>query len=136
MDGALFSRLRAVTHKSQKDMAAMLGISRKAVESYEQGWRKIPATVERMLYYIAFKLNGSEVLDGSTCWEARACSDSTKTNCPAWVSREGRYCWFITGRLCAAARAASDPDTYCFECPVFTRLLNSIFDTKTETTCL
>jgi len=135
MDGVVFSRLRAVTQKSQKDLAAMLGVSRKAVESYEQGWRRIPVTVERMLYYIAYKLNGPAVSGASACWEEKACPDAIRTGCPAWIAKEGRYCWFITGKLCAAARTAPTHDTVCFECPIFKKLLSSILDTRTEAPC-
>ncbi|MFZ4618207.1 MAG: helix-turn-helix domain-containing protein [Rectinemataceae bacterium] len=126
MDAAEFSRLRALTGRSQKDLAGMLGVSRKAVESYEQGWRQVPPVTERMLYYIAFKLRISRLEDQPPCWKARNCPEATKSDCPAWKSRDGHFCWFITGRLCAAARHSAEPDRYCFGCPVFTDELEAV----------
>jgi DNA-binding XRE family transcriptional regulator len=125
MDSARFSRLRSLTGRSQKDMAALLGVSPKAVESYEQGWRHIPPTTERMLYYIAFMLRAKRLAEQPPCWEARRCPEAEKAGCAAWQSGEGRFCWFLTGRLCAAARESGRPDEYCYECPVFAGLLRA-----------
>jgi len=36
-------RVRGLLGKSQSEMAALLGISTRAVQSYEQGWRPSPA---------------------------------------------------------------------------------------------
>ena len=135
MDGADFSRLRTITHRSQKDLAAMLGVSQKAVESYEQGWRRVPVTVERMMYYIAFKLNGSRLVDEPPCWKARHCPEATKADCAAWVSNDGHFCWFITGRLCAASKNAGGSNEYCYECPVFVSLLDTLRDDAKEAPC-
>ncbi len=125
MEALDFSRLRSLTGKSQKDLAAMLGVSRKAVESYEQGWRAVPATVERMLYYIAFKLKGPALEAQRPCWEARSCPEEERAFCAAWISGEGQFCWFITGRLCAASRHSGGSGEYCYGCPVFLGLLKA-----------
>lgn len=52
-----FHDIRAHLKKTQREMAALLGISLKAVESYEQGWRRIPANIERIAYFLLFKLH-------------------------------------------------------------------------------
>lgn len=49
MDREIFSTLRAKLGKTQKALAELLGVSLKAVQSYEQGWRAIPMHVERQL---------------------------------------------------------------------------------------
>ena len=42
--------------KTQKELANLLGISKKTVESYEQGLRNIPSNIERILYFLLVKL--------------------------------------------------------------------------------
>lgn len=126
MDPARFARLRGLIGKSQKELAEMLGVSPKAVESYEQGWRHIPPTTERMLYYLAFKLHGARLRGLPPCWEARSCPEVEREGCAAWIAGEGHFCWFITGRLCAAARDSGRPEEYCYECPVFEGLLGAV----------
>ena len=68
MGGAEFARLRASLGKSQRELAELLGLSLKAVESYEQGWRNVPAHVERLLYFLLFKLNENEIEAEDPCW--------------------------------------------------------------------
>jgi transcriptional regulator with XRE-family HTH domain len=128
MDGPAFARVRSLVGKSQRDIAAMLGVSLKAVESYEQGWRAVPANVERILYFILFKLREEDIFAEPDCWVTRSCPEQTRSACLAWIAKEGRYCWFFTGRLCAAARGDSaagkgGASEFCYDCAVFTRLL-------------
>ena len=47
MDDKEFLRARKILEKTQKELAELLGSSIKAVHSYEQGWRTVPAHVER-----------------------------------------------------------------------------------------
>ncbi len=129
MTGVEFARLRASLGKSQRELAELLGLSLKAVESYEQGWRKVPAHVERVLYFLLFKLNEDEIQAEEPCWQSQACSDEKRENCVAYVAREGSYCWFFTGRLCAAAGGAPKPGEAgggCYTCSVFTKMLARI----------
>ena len=122
MSGSEFSRLRASLGKSQRELAELLGLSLKAVESYEQGWRNVPAHVERLLYFLLFKLNEDDIVDEDPCWTAKACPDELRSKCVAFVAKEGRFCWFFTGRLCAGAKDAAD-DRGCYSCSVFTQML-------------
>jgi DNA-binding transcriptional regulator YiaG len=134
MSGGEFSRIRAALGKSQKELAELLGLSQKAVESYEQGWRRVPAHVERVLYFLLFKLNEDEIEAEDPCWRAKACPDEQRANCVAYVAKEGSYCWFFTGRLCASASPVGADATAgsgeagggCYTCAVFTRMLAKI----------
>ncbi len=139
MAGMEFSRLRRLLGKSQKELAEILGISRKAVESYEQGWRKVPVNTERMLYFLLFKLKEPLLAGQGTCWEIRACPDSARRTCMTWLVREGHYCWFFTGRLCAARKPeiqGSEPNepaadsgndlAFCRSCRVFRELVELV----------
>jgi transcriptional regulator with XRE-family HTH domain len=136
-----FSRLRKLLGKSQKELAEILGISRKAVESYEQGWRKVPVNTERMLYFLLFKLKEPLLAGKGSCWDERACPDSVRQTCMTWLVGEGHYCWFFTGKLCAARRPENQesgpPDAggaggndlaVCRSCPVFRELVDLIME--------
>lgn len=130
MDGPGFAKLRQALGKNQRELAELLGVSLKAVESYEQGWRKVPSNVERLMYYILFKLAGGEKRSQSPCWTATRCPPDRRGRCVAYLAKEGRYCWFFTGRLCAgpegtvgSGAAARGGLAGCYFCKVFTRLL-------------
>jgi DNA-binding XRE family transcriptional regulator len=131
MDGSAFARLRRALGKSQRELSELLGVSSKAVESYEQGWRRVPAHVERVLYYLLFKLGEDGPDKAEPCWKARKCPESRRKACVAYLAKEGSFCWFFTGRLCAAAKAEGGAPAKaargglggCYACPVFSRRL-------------
>lgn len=122
MDKAAFSKTRALLGKSQRALAGLLGVSPKAVESYEQGWRNVPSNVERMLYFLLFKLNEKAFAQESPCWSTKSCSDASRKECVAYVTGEGHFCWFFTGGLCASAKASGIGERYCYTCRVFSRI--------------
>jgi DNA-binding XRE family transcriptional regulator len=131
MSGSEFARLRASLGKSQRELAELLGISLKAVESYEQGWRNVPAHVERILYFLLFKLNEDDIKAEEPCWKSMDCPSERRSKCVAYVAKEGRFCWFFTGRLCARANAAEsgvvdEDDRGCYTCSVFSRMLAKV----------
>ncbi|MBW1725430.1 MAG: helix-turn-helix transcriptional regulator, partial [Deltaproteobacteria bacterium] len=49
MDRKEFRYFRKKLGKTQLQMAQLLGVSLKAVHSYEQGWRSVPSYVERQV---------------------------------------------------------------------------------------
>jgi DNA-binding transcriptional regulator YiaG len=126
MSGAEFARLRASLGKSQRELAGLLGVSLKAVESYEQGWRNVPAHIERILYFLLFKLNESEIEAEASCWDSMNCPAEKREKCVAYVAKEGRFCWFFTGRLCATAKSGDADDRGCYSCSVFSRMLEKV----------
>jgi DNA-binding XRE family transcriptional regulator len=126
MNGDEFARLRASLGKSQRELAELLGLSLKAVESYEQGWRNVPAHVERLMYFLLFKLNEQSLKSEDPCWKSKACPDETRAKCVAFVAKEGRFCWFFTGRLCAAAKSGEADERGCYSCEVFSRMLAKV----------
>jgi len=52
MENSDFLDIRKRLGKTQKELAALLGTSLKAVSSYEQGWRGIPTHVERQILFL------------------------------------------------------------------------------------
>ena len=122
-----FSRIRKTLKKTQKEIAILLGISQKAVESYEQGLRNIPRNIERIMYFLLFKLNMDKLGKGELCWEEKGCSIEIRRNCVAWIADEGFFCWFLTGKTCLGQKMASATDSQnCFDCNFFQEKLKKI----------
>ena len=99
MDNKEFVHTRKRLSKTQKQMAGLLGTSLKAVQSYEQGWRTIPAHAERQIYFL-LSMKGEKKGNQRPCWVIKKCPAGRKTECPAWEFQSGRLCWFINGTTC------------------------------------
>ena len=94
-----FKKFRKKLEKTQRQMAHLLGVSIKAVHSYEQGWRSVPAHVERQILFLVSRLKGNP-RNRKPCWERKECPTEKKEMCPAWEFRAGDLCWFICGTIC------------------------------------
>jgi len=99
MENKEFSKIRLSLGKTQGQMAHLLGVSPKAVQSFEQGWRKVPTHIERQVLFL-LAMKKSPPKKANPCWETLKCSVETKRNCPAWEFRAGHLCWFINGTIC------------------------------------
>jgi hypothetical protein len=118
-----FSHARTGLGKTQAQMAELLGASIKAIQSYEQGWRPIPAHAERqILFLLSLKQNPK---GQKPCWAVRKCSSEKRMNCPAWEFKTGRLCWFINGTMCEgkAQRDWQAKMKTCRSCGVMISLL-------------
>jgi DNA-binding XRE family transcriptional regulator len=94
-----FSQLRLQLGKTQKQLAQLLGVSLKAVQSFEQGYRKIPAHTERQSLLL-LALKRSRITRNRPCWAIQECPMETRKNCPAWEFGAGQMCWLINGTIC------------------------------------
>lgn len=122
-----FADFRSRLKRTQREMAGLLGVSLKAVESYEQGWRRIPANIERILCFLLFRMNQDRFGRRDRCWLEKKCPAAVRADCPAWLAREGLYCWFLTGKICRAERSARpEKGRSCFECAFFKKQLKKI----------
>jgi DNA-binding XRE family transcriptional regulator len=119
MEKKEFKRLRLILGKTQMQMAQLLGNSQRAVESYEQGWRKIPLHIERQaLFLVAMKNHPEKVF---SCWVVKDCPEGTRNQCPAWEYKCGNLCWFINGTLCHGENQKNwgSKMKICRKCAVF-----------------
>jgi DNA-binding XRE family transcriptional regulator len=99
MESKEFSAIRRYLGKSQSELAKLLCVSPKAVQSFEQGWRNIPASAERqLLFLLSLKRKSDEKT--KYCWEIRGCPVEWRENCAAWEFKAGHLCWFINGTFC------------------------------------
>ena len=125
MKKSQFAEIRRHLGKTQSQMAQILGVSLKAVQSFEQGWRKIPLHVERqILLILALKrqTGGSD----EPCWIKRDCPEERRQECPAWQFDAGNLCWFINGTVCEGVGQGSwqKKMEMCRECEVYKSVLS------------
>nr|HID59729.1 helix-turn-helix domain-containing protein [Desulfobacterales bacterium] len=124
MDSKEFLYFRKKLNKTQKEIAQLLGTSIKAVHSYEQGWRSVPAHVERQLFFLVSRRRGRNKAQ-KPCWVIKKCPPERKKQCPAWEFQAGKLCWFINGTICEC-EAKKDWDEkmkICRSCEVLISLL-------------
>ena len=125
MKKAEFSKIRQHFGKSQRQIAQLLGVSLKAVQSFEQGWRDIPVHIERQLLFLfALKQNSDKKV--KPCWAALKCSKEIRENCPAWEFKAGQYCWCISGTICQGKVQTSwqNKMKICRRCEVFQKTVS------------
>ena len=125
MDKAEFSQIRRHLGKTQVQLAQLLGVSPKAIQSFEQGWRKIPVHTERHLLFLLFQ---KKSLGGRkrACWVIRKCPVETRRYCPAWEFKLGDLCWFINGTIChgEVQQNWQKKMKLCRQCEVFRSILS------------
>jgi hypothetical protein len=119
-----FKKYRQRLNKTQKQMAELLGTSLKAIHSYEQGWRAIPAYIERQIFFLASRLSRKEK-GAKPCWKVKKCSAAQKTRCPAWEFGAGDFCWLINGTICEGVvqKNWNEKMKICRNCEVFSYIL-------------
>ncbi len=125
MDSKEFSSLRQKLRKTQKQMAELFGTSLRAVQSFEQGWRKVPEHIERQALFLISNQRGT-LRKFRPCWDIRSCSSEAREACPAWEFNLGHLCWFINGTICRGKTQGSwyQKIKVCRSCEVFTQAIN------------
>ncbi len=118
-----FSISRKRLGKTQKALAELLGVSLKAVQSYEQGWRTVPLHVERLVYFLLVNQRKADSVKRKDCWKVKKCD--CKKLCSAWEFQAGHLCWFLSGTQCecTVGKNWKDKMEICRECEVLTSLL-------------
>jgi DNA-binding transcriptional regulator YiaG len=82
MDSKEFIYIRKKLNKTQKQMALLLGTSIKAIHSYEQGWRSVPPSAERQMFFLVSRITEKRERR-KPCWAIKKCSPDQKAQCPA-----------------------------------------------------
>lgn len=127
MESQEFIDLRKNLHKTQQEMARLLGMSVKAVRSYEQGWRTIPAHAERQMMFLTARKHET-LAPRAPCWIVKNCPDESKAECPAWEFQAGDLCWFINGTICNGKKCLKwdEKIKICRTCEAFPPVLRNI----------
>ena len=79
------------TWKDATQMGQLLGTSLKAIQNFEQGWRKIPSHVEWQVLLLLAQKNAQEK-ERKPCWDIEKCPIETWQKCPAWEFQCGNLC--------------------------------------------
>ena len=118
-----FKHCRNKLQKTQKEMAQLLGVSIKAIHSYEQGWRAVPASVERQVFFLIFRKQ-SDGHPAQKCWPVKDCPNDRRANCLAWEFKSGKMCWFINGTICNGTiqKTWKEKMVVCRSCKIFKKL--------------
>lgn len=121
-----FSAARRLLNKTQKEMAGLLGMSLKAVHSYDQGWRSVPPHVERQVLFLVSKMgDNTATVD---CWNKKNCPEGRRKGCPAWELGAGKMCWFVNGTYChgTAQGTWNEKMKICQACEILSPAIRSI----------
>jgi DNA-binding XRE family transcriptional regulator len=124
MDSSEFSKTRRYLGKTQNELARLLCISPKAVQSYEQGWRRVPTGIERQALLLAsLKATADRVVQ--PCWEIKDCPPDWRENCIVWEYKVKLFCWFVNGTYCQGRVQAGweEKITICQQCEIFQSLV-------------
>jgi transcriptional regulator with XRE-family HTH domain len=124
-----FKNFRKSLKKTQEEMARLLGISVKAVRSYEQGWRAIPTHAERQMLFLTAR-KAETLKPTKPCWMITKCSEAHKALCPAWEFQAGTLCWFINGTICDGLNHKEwrEKIEICKQCKAFPEILKSMMN--------
>ena len=122
--GRTVKAIRGVLGRTQAEVACALGISAKAIQSYEQGWR-VPPTRVLIQLLVLLAIQRRHRVDGHPCWTLRDCPAATRATCPAFTVGRGQFCWFIGAKRCLPRRRDDRlaGTLACMDCPVILRLL-------------
>ena len=120
MNHQVFQAFRQQLGKTQKQLSELLGTSLKAIQSFEQGWRKVPVHIERQILFL-LALQNHKGKESPPCWEIQSCPPETRGDCPAWEFKAGNLCWFINGTICQGKSRVSwsGKMKVCQKCEVF-----------------
>ncbi len=121
--------IRQTFGKSQKEMADLLGISVRAIQSYEQRWRAIPSSINKLahlLLYLRWR-NSDSPKNATPCWEICGCDPADFRQCPAYRYGAGEFCWLVTGDYRQGEKMPSWAAKLekCRDCPVATSWLSA-----------
>jgi len=120
MDKKEFTQIRYILNRTQDQMASLLCVSPKAIQSFEQGWRNVPAHIEReMLLLLSLKKSSDRNV--RTCWDIKKCPNEWRSNCIVWELQARHFCWFLNGTFCQgkAFNSWSEKIQLCKECEVY-----------------
>jgi transcriptional regulator with XRE-family HTH domain len=118
--------IRAKLGMSQRELALYLGVSIRAIQSSEQGWRTLSPALERLLLLLLLTKRHGDQLHQLTCWTSRQCSPDRCAECIIYSSRQGYLCWLLTGNRCHehTMQHYHEKLAHCTQCAFFQQLFS------------
>ena len=125
MERTEFSQIRRLLGKTQTQLSRILCVSPKAIQSFEQGWRPIPAYIERELLLLVSMKNPPDT-DSRPCWETHNCPEEWRSNCIVWELQAMNFCWFLNGTYCQGQphKNWADKIDICRQCDTYRTLIS------------
>ena len=124
-EGASIKAIRGELGLSQAAFARLVGVSVRAVQSCEQGWRRPSTVLEKaaLLLLIAHRRGGQ--IPSLRCWEVMSCPPERRSQCITYRSGQGHLCWFLSGTLCTGPEACDwdQKRSICMHCDLFKLML-------------
>ena len=119
---------RRVMALSQTQLATLLGVSPRTVQSCEQGWRKPSPALEKSLLLLRIGHERGAELCSTRCWETKNCTENERSACLTYRTRQGHLCWLMSGNACSGKRVRSwdEKKQVCTSCPQFHLLLGRL----------
>jgi transcriptional regulator with XRE-family HTH domain len=119
--------VRKALSKSQAELARLLGMSKRAVQSYEQGWRPLPAYVQKLAGLFLYLKWRAQNIEPAPCWKVRDCPPAVRDACPAHEYHAGGLCWLVTDEQCRGTTCESWEAKLktCRRCPLMKAWLGS-----------
>jgi len=118
--------IRSEMGLSQSELANLVGVGKRAVQSYEQGWRRPSEMVQRTLLLLLIARRNGAGLSQLRCWDRKKCPAEVRGKCIAHLTRQGHLCWFLTGTMCEgkARRSWAEKLETCLDCDFMQLLLH------------
>ena len=110
---------------SQSELADLLAVSLRNIQSCEQEWRAPSPSLERSLILLLMAHRNGASMGKNACWKQADCPAGMRSGCISFRSRQGHLCWLMTGTLCKGFRLRGwyDKMKMCMECDYFRLLL-------------
>ncbi len=112
--------VRGALGLSQSQLARLLGVSPRAVQSYEQGWRTLPQPTATQLMTV-LALHRDHPDQYTPCWSLTGCPAEKRARCAADKVGRGRFCWLLSGQACGGPKVTGP--LLCIDCVVIRNLL-------------
>ena len=119
--------LRKSLGVSQSQAARLLGVSTKAVQSYEQGLRTVPPHVQRTSALLLYTRWRKQHGQPAPCWTVAGCRPADRSRCPAYLQQAGDLCWMLSGTKCRGGKPSTPAAklAQCQQCRVMKRWLKT-----------
>lgn len=118
-------RVRDELSLSQAQLADLVGVSIRTVQSCEQGWRRPGVALEKslLLLLMAFR-NGTE-FGAHVCWQTAEREPGVCERCIVRWCSQAHLCWLFSGNMCQGKRLRSwaEKKAVCGECRFLHQLL-------------
>jgi DNA-binding XRE family transcriptional regulator len=124
MNNRELAQARHYLGKTQRELSRLLCVSTRTIQSFEQGWRNIPASVERQILFL-LSLKRSANQKNNSCWEMLDCPAEWRANCTVWEFKAGYFCLFVNGTSCHGKIQKNwhEKMKVCQECEVYNSII-------------